>query len=150
MLEILVAYPDEAAERKIVALSLAERPSLQPVLTPAQLMQHQQLVRRVPVPPSVVEHVVALLRTTRPDEPRCPPALRELLRWGAGPRAGQQLVVAAQARAALAGREAVSIVDVRALAPAVLRHRLVPSFAAESRGVGPDELIAKVLEATKA
>jgi MoxR-like ATPase len=150
MLEILVAYPDEEAERKIVALTLGDRPALQAVLTPAELMQHQQLVRRMPVPPSVVEHVVALLRTTRPDEARCPPSLRELLRWGAGPRAGQQLVMAAQARAALAGREAVSILDVRSLAPAVLRHRLVPSFAAESRGVGPDELIAKVLEATKA
>ena len=147
MVEILVDYPDEDAEKQIVALSLSERPSLTPVLTPAQLLELQALVRRMPVPPSVIDHVVALLRTTRPQEDRCPPALRELLRWGAGPRAGQQLVLAAQARAALAGREAVSIADVRALTPAVLRHRLVPSFAAESRGVGLDELLARVLEA---
>jgi len=72
---------------------------------------------------------------------------QELLRWGAGPRAGQQLVLAAKARAALQGREAVSIADVRALTPAVLRHRLVPSFAAHSRGVGADELLTRVLEA---
>ena len=150
MLEILVDYPDEAAEKQIVALSLGQRPPLTPVLTPAQLTQLQGLVRRLPVPPSVVDHVVALLRTTRPQEDRCPASLRELLRWGAGPRAGQQLVLAAQARAALDGREAVTIADVRALAPAVLRHRLVPSFAAESRGVGPDELLARVLEAVPA
>ncbi len=147
MVEILVDYPDEEAERQIVAMGLGERQPLTPVLTPAQLLELQALVRRVPVPPSVIEHVVALLRTTRPQEDRCPPALRELLRWGAGPRAGQQLVLAAQARAALDGREAVSVADVRALTPAVLRHRLVPSFAAESRGVGPDELLARVLEA---
>jgi len=147
MVEILVEYPDEEAEKQIVALSLSERPSLTPVITPAQLLELQALVRRVPVPPSVIDHTVALLRTTRPQEERCPPALRELLRWGAGPRAGQQLVLAAQARAALAGREAVSIADVRALTTAVLRHRLVPSFAAESRGVGLDELLARVLDA---
>ncbi|MFO7566859.1 MAG: MoxR family ATPase [Enhygromyxa sp.] len=147
MVEILVDYPDEEAEKQIVAMSLGDRPSLTPVITPAQLLELQALVRRVPVPPSVIEHTVALLRSTRPQEARCPPALRELLRWGAGPRAGQQLVVAAQARAALAGREAASIADVRALTPAVLRHRLVPSFAAESRGVGRDELLAEVLAA---
>jgi MoxR-like ATPase len=147
MVEILVDYPDEAAERQIVALSMSERATLTPVLRPAELLEYQALVRRVPVPPSVIEYVVALLRTTRPQEHRCPPALRELLRWGAGPRAGQQLVLAAQARAALDGREAVAIPDIRALAPAVLRHRLVPSFAAESRGVGPDELVARVLDA---
>jgi len=147
MLEILVDYPDEAAEKQIVSMSLSERATLTPVLTPAQLLELQALVRRVPVPPSVVDHVVALLRTTRPQEARCPPALRELLRWGAGPRAGQQLVLAGQARAALSGREAVSIADIRALTPAVLRHRLVPSFAAESRGVSPNELLARVLEA---
>jgi MoxR-like ATPase len=147
MIEILVDYPSEEAEKQIVALSLADRSPLEPVLTPAQLLELQALVRRIAVPPSVVDHVVALLRTTRPSEPRCPAALRELLRWGAGPRAGQQLVLAAQARAALDGREAVTIMDVRSLTPAALRHRLVPSFAAESRGIGPDELLARVLEA---
>ncbi|NVB38971.1 MoxR family ATPase [Pseudenhygromyxa sp. WMMC2535] len=150
MLEILVDYPDEAAERQIVAMGASERAPTSPVLSPAELTRQQDLVRRLPVPPSVIEHVVALLRATRPGEDRCPPALRELLRWGAGPRAGQQLVLAAQARAALAGREAVTKQDVRALAPAVLRHRLVPSFAAESRGVSPDELVAQVLAAVPA
>ncbi|EDM79136.1 ATPase associated with various cellular activities, AAA-3 [Plesiocystis pacifica SIR-1] len=151
MLEILVDYPDEDAERRIVAMASSaavdQRAAITPVLTPAELTRLQELVRRVPVPPSVVDHVVALLRATRPTEERCPAGLRELLRWGAGPRAGQQLVLAAQARAALRGSESVSIGDVRALVRPVFRHRLVPSFAAESRGVSRDEILTRVLEA---
>ncbi len=150
MVEIKVDYPDEEAERRIVAMGLGEPTPLTPVLTPAELTRLQALVRRLPVPPSVIDHVVALIRATRPGESSCPASLRELLRWGAGPRAGQQLVQAARARAALAGREAVTIADVRALAPAVLRHRLVPSFAAESRGIGAEALIELVLTAVPA
>ena len=107
-LQIVVRYPDEDAERQIVALGGDTGPALTPVLTPAELTAHQALVRRIPVPDSVVAHVVALLRATRPGEPGCPPAVRELLQWGAGPRAGQQLLTAAQARAALDGRPAPS------------------------------------------
>src|SRR5690606_1342910 len=99
---------------------------------------------------SVVAHVVGLLRTTRPEDEACPSELRELLRFGAGPRAGQQLVRAAQARAALDGRPAVRIEDVRALATPVLRHRLVPTFAAQTRGLDVDELMQRVLTASSA
>jgi MoxR-like ATPase len=147
MLEIAVDYPEEAAERRIVAMGPDERARIESVVTPAELTRHQALVRRIPVAESVVEHVVALLRASRPTEDRCTPELRELLRWGAGPRAGQQLVLAAQARAALHGNPAATIADVRALASAVLRHRLVPSFAAESRGLGPAELMDRILAA---
>ncbi len=146
MLEIDVDYPDEEAERKIVAMGAAPRAELVPALTPAELLQHQALVRRIPIPDSVVAHAVSLLRASRPTDDSCPAPLRELLRFGAGPRAGQQLVTAAQARAALDGRDAVTISDVRRLAAPVMRHRLVPSFAAESRGVGIDEVIAMLLE----
>ncbi|TPV95745.1 MAG: AAA family ATPase [Myxococcales bacterium FL481] len=146
MLEIAVDYPDEAAERRIVTMGEPTRDSLAPAITPAELVRHQALVKRVPVPPSVVEYIVGLLRATRPDSPRCPADLRELLRWGAGPRAGQQLAAAAQARAALAGRSAVTIDDVRDLAAPVLQHRLVRSFAAESRGVTNAEIMTRLRE----
>ena len=149
-LQIVVRYPDEEAERQIVALGVDAGPALVPVLSPAELTAHQALVRRIPVPASVIAHVVALLRATRPSEGACPPAVRELLQWGAGPRAGQQLVAAAQARAALDGRAAVTIADVRALAPPVLEHRLVRSFAAESRAVSVPEILARVLDAVTA
>ena len=77
-------------------------------------------------------------------------AVKELLRWGAGPRAGQQLISAAQARAALQGRPAVNVEDVRALAGAVLEHRLVRSFVAESRGVSTHEIMGEILAAVPA
>jgi MoxR-like ATPase len=145
MLEISIGYPTEAEERSIVSLSMEEPQTISPVLTPAELIRHQALVRRVPVGDAIVDSVVGLLRSTRPGDAACPPAVRELVRWGAGPRAGQLLLRAAQTRAALDGRPAVTEADVRAMAPAVLRHRLVPSFAAESRGVGIDEILELAL-----
>ncbi len=150
MLQIVVRYPDEADERQIVALGAEHAPELRPVLAPAELLAHQALVRRIPVPASVVAHAVALLRASRPGEGSCPKALRELIQWGAGPRAGQQLVAAAQARAALDGRPAATVDDVRGLAGPVLAHRIVRSFVAESRGVAADELVAQVLAAVRA
>ena len=147
MLQIVVEYPDLESERRIVALGTTEVQAIEPVLTPAELIEHQQLVRRIPVPPSVVDHVVGLLRATRPDDDSAPTAVRELLRWGAGPRAGQQLIGAAQAHAALAGRPAVTVQDVRALAGPVLEHRLVRSFAAESRGIGTQAIMQEILAA---
>src|SRR5690606_15400125 len=115
MLQIVVGYPSEADERQIVALGAEQAPEMQAVLTPAELTAHQALVRRIPVPPSVVAHAVSILRATRPSEASCPKSLRDLIQWGAGPRAGQQLVAAAQARAALDGRPAVTVDDIRAL-----------------------------------
>ena len=102
------------------------------------------------MPPSVVDHVVSLLRASRPGEAECPSEVRSLLRWGAGPRAGQQLLLASQARAALQGRPAVTVQDVRELAGPVLEHRLVRSFAAESRGIGSAEIMEKILAAVPA
>jgi MoxR-like ATPase len=144
--QIRVGYPDAAAERKIVAMGPEHERPLTPVLHPEELLRHQQLVRRIPVAGPVVDAVVELLRASRPEDPSCPPALRELLQWGAGPRAGQQLVAVARARAAIRGRAAVTIADVRAVAPAVLEHRLVRSFAAEARGVAADEVVARLME----
>jgi len=146
-LQILIDYPDEESERRIVALGTPSTLDVSPTLTPAELLAHQELVRRMPVPQSVVDHAVSLLRASRPADERCPAPLRELLRWGAGPRAGQQLVTASQARVALDGRTAVTIADVRALAGPVLEHRLVRSFAAESRGIGTAEIMERLLQA---
>jgi MoxR-like ATPase len=150
MLQIVVGYPDLESERKIVAYDPHEGGPLTPVLSPAALLGHQELVRRIPVPGSVVDHVVGLLRASRPEDPTAPKAVRELVRWGAGPRAGQQLLAACQARAALDGRAAASVDDVRALAGAVLEHRLVRSFAAEARGVSTAEIIHEVLAGVRA
>ncbi len=149
MLQISVAYPDLQSERQIVALGTSDLAPIEPVITPVQLLAHQALVKRIPVPPSVVDHVVALLRASRPDDDSAPTAVKELVRWGAGPRAGQQLLAAAQARAALDGRAGVNVQDVRELAGPVLEHRIVRSFAAESRGVSAGEILAEVLGTVK-
>ena len=146
MLQIRVDYPDADTEREIIARTSQSKQKLAPLLTPAQLLAHQEFVRRIPVPPSVVSHVVAMLRASRPKDPSCPASIRELINWGVGPRAGQQLVAAAQARAALEGRPAVTVNDLRALAPAVFEHRLIPSFVAESRGIYSSELLETIIK----
>lgn len=146
MLQIRVDYPDEATEREIIARTSQPKDKLEIVLSPSQLQAHQEFVHRIPVPPSVISQVVAMLRASRPTDPSCPASARELISWGVGPRAGQQLVSAAQARAALEGRPAVTVEDLRALAPAVFEHRLVPSFIAESRGIGSSELMEMILK----
>jgi MoxR-like ATPase len=147
MVQIRVDYPDAASEAAIVAMGGDPGPAPTAVLTPVELQRHQALVRRITVAPSVVEHAVALLRASRPTEPTCPKGVAELLQWGAGPRAGQQLVAAAQARAALDGRPAATIADIRALAIPVLEHRLVRSFVAESRGVSSAAIMRSILDA---
>ena len=145
MLQIVVDYPDEAAEREIVSMGARPAKEIEPALTPAELVRHQALVKRLPVPPSVVDYVVKVLRASRPSDDSAPAAVKELVRWGAGPRAGQQMLTAAQAHAALRGRPAVTVEDVRALAGPVLLHRMVRSFTAQSRGVPSEEILDAIL-----
>ena len=92
-----------------------------------------------------LRYAAALVRATRPDSPNAPPLVRRSVRWGAGPRAGQALVLGAKAHALLDGRVAVSPDDIRRVAHPVLRHRLLPNFAALAEGVGPVQLIDEVL-----
>ncbi len=147
MVQLRVGYPDADTEAAIVAMRAGASPAPKPVLNPVELQRFQALVGRIAVPPSVVGHIVAILRASRPTQSACPPSVRELLQWGAGPRAGQQLAAAAQAKAALDGRPAATIADVRALAIPVLEHRLVRSFVAESRGISSEDLMRSILDA---
>jgi MoxR-like ATPase len=103
------------------------------------------LVRRVPVGDHVYEYALAIVRTTRPNEPGASDFVRQWLSWGAGPRAGQFLILAAKARALMMGRLHAMVEDVTAAAAPVLRHRLVPSFSAEAEGVTVEQIIDKVL-----
>jgi len=106
----------------------------------------QQIVRRVPVADPVVGYAVRLARATRPG-PDAPAFVRDWIGWGAGPRASQYLILGAKARAILMGRETPAVQDVKAVAPAVLRHRLVTNFNAEAEGVKPDRIVAMLLDA---
>ncbi len=107
----------------------------------------QSLVRRIPVSEGLVRAAVTLARRTRPDDPEAPAFIREYVDWGAGPRASQYLVLGAKARAALSGRPMADLDDVRAVAPAVLRHRMVTNFAAEAADRNSEDMVNELVSA---
>jgi len=145
-----VGYPSAEEEFQIVkSTTSAASPRLTKVLSPEQILALQELVRRVPVPDHVVRYAVELVRQTRPKEPGAPELVRKHVNWGAGPRASQYLVVAAKARAVLQGRFAATVEDVRSLALPVLRHRVLPNFAAESEGITSTRIVQQLLEMVK-
>jgi MoxR-like ATPase len=146
-LQSLLDYPSFEEERRIVVETTGGKaPKLEKVLDAGQVLELQELVRRVPVPDPVVDRAVRLARATRPKDELCPEDVRGLVSWGAGPRASQSLVVAAKARALLDGRLAVAAEDVARVARPVLRHRIVLSYRAEAEGVKADQLIGRLLD----
>ena len=146
MLQIDVGYPSAEAEHDIVRRTTApDLGSLQGVLARRQILDLQELVRRVPAASHVIDHAVSLVRASRPSDPAASELVRNFVAFGAGPRAGQALILGAKARAALQGRYAAEIEDVRALAQPVLRHRLVLSFRAEAEGVRADGVVSALL-----
>lgn len=133
MFELRLGYPSREEEEQIVHTTTGAKESeIVPVLGADELLSLQRLVRRLPAPPSVVQYAVQVARSTRPDDPNAGPGVKKYVSWGAGPRASQYLVLGAKARAAMDGRAAPDFEDVRAVAPAVLRHRLVLNFQAEA------------------
>jgi len=147
MFEIGVDYPTFEEEASIVAQTTSDYdPVLEKVLDASQILSFQDLVRRVPAAPYVVEYAVSLARASRPTDPNAPSFVREFVEWGAGPRASQYLILGARARALLRGRYAASIEDVRALAEPVLRHRILVNFRGQAEGLGPVSLISRLLE----
>jgi len=149
MFNIKVGYPSLAEELEIVETTtrvLAANP--QQVLSGAEILRFQELVRRVPVASHVIAYAVRLARATRPgaDDGR---GIHEFVGWGAGPRAGQHLTLGAKARCVLYGRPTPGLEDVRAVAHAVLRHRVLTNFNAEAEGVSADQLIDRLLEEIK-
>jgi MoxR-like ATPase len=146
MMMLKVGYPDADEEAEIVKRTTsAALPTVKKILSPDQILAFQDLVLRVPVADATVALAVRLARATRPSDVTAPGDIKEFVAYGASPRAGQHLIMAAKARAILDGRPAVDAADVRALAPPVLRHRILTNFHAEARKVTPDDLIDKVL-----
>ena len=145
---VKVDYPSREEERQIIARTTGNfNADIQPVLSGAQILELQKVVRKVPVPDHVTDFVLDLVRYTRPNEPEAPAFIKELIAWGAGPRACQNLILTGKVRAVLQGRFHVTIDDIEALAMPVLRHRVVPTFNAEAEGVTVDDIIARVLKA---
>ena len=149
MFNVKVGYPSLEEELEIVEVTTRARSAdPRPVLDAAQILRAQELVRRVPVASHVISYAVRLARATRPGAPEGR-SIHEFVGWGAGPRAGQHLVLGAKARAVLSGRPTPGIEDVKAIAPAVLRHRIVTNFSAEAEGINADQLIARLFEEIK-
>ena len=119
---------------------------LDAVMGREEIIALQQTVRRIPVADHIYEYASSLVRATRPDDPEAPEFIREWLSYGAGPRASLYLITAGKARAALRGRLHMAIEDVQALAPTILRHRIIPNFAARSEGMTSDRVIRKLIE----
>jgi MoxR-like ATPase len=150
MFQVDVGYPTEAEEVRIVnQMTTAYRPVLRKVLSPERILELQELVLRVPAADHVVRYAVALCRSSRPSEEGSPEFIKKYVSWGAGPRASQYLILAAKARAILAGRYAVSLDDVRALATPVLVHRVLPNFHAEADGLNARALVEKLIDSVK-
>ncbi|MBN2580977.1 MAG: MoxR family ATPase [Pirellulales bacterium] len=148
MLSIYLGYPTREEEREIVlSTTQTERTAVRPVLHGPDILWIQQLVRQVPVSRHVVDYAVDLVRATRPREPHSPEFVKNWLAWGAGPRAAQNIILTAKARAIMHGRYTVEADDVRATAPPVLRHRIFTNFNADAEGIDAEQVIRRLLEA---
>ncbi len=150
MFSINLTYPKREEECLIVKSTTYDRQiQLMPVLSGEEILQIQQLVRRVPVSDHMISYAVDLVRATRPTEPDAGEMCKEYLAWGAGPRAAQALILGAKARALLHNRYAVAAKDIRAMVGPVLRHRIFTNFNADAEGKTVDDILQWVVAHVK-
>ena len=151
MLDIRLDYPSEEEEVRILRATtgVADAP-VEPVLDAERVLTLQRWTREVPVADNVFRYAASLVRATRPGDPAATEDVRRWVRWGAGPRAGQALILGAKACALLAGRFHATPEDVRRVALPVLRHRVLVNFHAEAEGVTPDAVVARLLASVPA
>lgn len=147
MFKIVINYPSEDEEFAIVSSTTSvDKPQLEAVLSGEDIMELNKIVRRVPAANNVVQYAVKLARATRPHDKSAPDFIQQWVRWGAGPRAGQSLILGAKARAILRGRFNASCEDVRSMAHVVLRHRVLTNFHAEAEGINSDSVVSHLLD----
>ena len=147
LLKIRVSYPSEQEEQQILAATTGRvRHEVDAVLGAEEVHLLRTATRQVPADASLLDYAVRLVRGTRPGSPGQVASVTDWLRWGAGPRAGQALILAGKARALIRGRLHLSGEDLQAVAPAVLRHRILPTFRAEAEGLDPDDLVSRLLD----
>ena len=146
MFNINLGYPTFEQELDVIRNTTSDRHvEVSPVLHEREIIEYQQLVRRVPVTDHVLEYAVKLVSSTRPGTALAHPQVKEWLSFGAGPRAGQYLVLGAKCQALVHGKFAPDIEDVKAVAADVLRHRSVRNYRAEAEGVSADEIVNRLL-----
>jgi MoxR-like ATPase len=151
MFNVVIRYLSEDDEVRVVTQTTGDEPvALARVLDGEEILAAQRLVRRVPVAEEVARYAVRLVDASRPGQPNSPDFVGKWVKWGASLRASQALILGGKARALMQGRYHVSVADVRALAPAVLRHRVVTNFFAESDGVTAEDVVTRLLESVPA
>ncbi len=147
MFNVFLDYPDYREEINIVKNTTSDHSvSLTKMMSTEEIMYFQNLVRRIPITENVLEYAVKLVRKTRPDGAEAPELVKNYISWGAGPRASQYLAIGAKCNAVLHGKYAPDIEDVKAVALAILRHRMVRNYKAEAEGISVDSIISKLLE----
>ncbi|MDA7494376.1 MoxR family ATPase [bacterium] len=147
LFNIVVDYPNAEEEREIIRrVTSPNSATVSPLMTGPEIIQLQNIVKRVPVGDHVIDFAARLARATRPGSSEAPDFVKEMVGWGAGPRAGISLISAAKAHAVLRGRVHATTVDVAAVALPVLRHRVLTTFNAEAAGVKSDDIIKRLIE----
>jgi MoxR-like ATPase len=150
MYSLEVGYPSALDESRIATETTTDQPvEVKSIFTRDELLEVQHFIRGVPVSPHVVNYAVALARATRPDTPEATPQVRKYAQWGAGPRASQYLVLGAKARAVMQGKPAPTANDVRDVAALVLKHRIIPNYAAVADGITAGNLVEDVLRGVR-
>jgi MoxR-like ATPase len=151
MFNIVITYLSQDDEVRVVTQTTGTKaPSPSRVLNGAEILEYQQLVRQVIVAEDVARYAVRLVDSSRPGRQADLPFVKDWVKWGAGLRASQSLILAGKARALMQGRYHVSVADIRALAHPILRHRIIPNFYAESEKVTSDILVDRLIEAVPA
>ncbi|MBC8127355.1 MAG: AAA family ATPase, partial [Gloeobacteraceae cyanobacterium ES-bin-144] len=144
---IIVDYPSESEEREIIRrVTSPSDTTVTPLLNAEEIMKIQAIVKRVPVGDHVIDFAAKLARSTRPKDASAPDFVKEMVSWGAGPRAGISLISAAKAHAILRGRYHATTGDVAAVAAPVLRHRVLTTFNAEAAGITSDDVIVRLIK----
>ena len=147
LFNIVVDYPNAEEEREIIRrVTSPSSATVSPLMTGPEIIELQNIVKRVPVGDHVIDFAAKLARATRPGSSEAPDFVKEMVGWGAGPRAGISLISAAKAHAVLRGRVHATTVDVAAVALPVLRHRVLTTFNAEAAGVKSDDIIKRLIE----
>ena len=149
MFLIELDYPSEEEEILIARTTTGDAlPALDHLMTAAEIIEHQHLVRRVPVPDHIYKYAAKLVRKTRPQGTTAPAWLKPLVAWGAGPRAVQFLILGAKARAALHGSYMVRLEDIHEVAIPVLTHRVITTFAAQAEGLDAKQIVKRLIGET--
>ena len=146
MFNVLLDYPSYEEELKIVKqTTVRNNVSLNTIMSAEQIMKYQEVITKLPVTDNVLQYAVSLVAKTRPNSDKAADVVKQYIEWGAGPRASQFMLMAAKCHAAINGKYAPDIEDVKAVAKPILRHRLVKNYKAEAEGMSIDQIIDSIL-----